>query len=216
MRLTKLEHSCVRLDTGGGIVVIDPGSFGDPAAALAGAAAVLITHEHADHVDPPALLDALRADPQLRVWAPARVAAQLAERGAQVTAVGPGESFEAAGTPVRTVGGQHAMIHVSIPVVANVGYLIGQPGEALYHPGDALLVPSEPVAAVLIPIAAPWSNVGQVIDFAVGMRAPVAHQIHEGVVSAAGLGIVEGHVQRIAGEHGARFEHLDVGQSVEL
>ncbi|MDR1998914.1 MAG: MBL fold metallo-hydrolase [Frankiaceae bacterium] len=215
MRLTKLEHSCVRIDADGGTVVIDPGSFGDPPAALAGAGAVLITHEHPDHLDVPALLDALRADPALRAWAPARVAAQLAERGDQVSAVGPGEAFEVAGLPVRTVGGQHAMIHISMPVVANIGYLIGNSGESLYHPGDALLVPPEPVDTALIPIGAPWSNVGQVIDFAVGLRARRAHQIHEGVLSAAGLAIAEGHVGRIAGEHGTEFEHLDVGRSIE-
>lgn len=216
MRLTKHEHSCVRIDTGSGVLVIDPGSFGDPASAMAGAHAVLITHEHADHVDVAATLDALRADPRMRLWAPARVAAQLAQARDQVSAVGPGESFEAAGVPVRTVGGQHAMIHVSIPVVANIGYLIGRPGEALYHPGDALLVPGEPVDTALIPIAAPWSSVGQVIDFAVGLRARAAVQIHEGVLSAAGLAIVEAHVGRIAADHGTRFAHLDPGQSVPL
>ena len=34
MRLTKLGHSCVRLDQDGAILVIDPGGWSDPAAAL--------------------------------------------------------------------------------------------------------------------------------------------------------------------------------------
>jgi hypothetical protein len=38
--------------------VIDPGAFSTPADALAGADGVLITHEHADHVDPELLVAA--------------------------------------------------------------------------------------------------------------------------------------------------------------
>jgi|HubBroStandDraft_2_1064218.scaffolds.fasta_scaffold1333571_2 L-ascorbate metabolism protein UlaG (beta-lactamase superfamily) len=49
MRITKLGHSCVRLEKDGAVLVTDPGVWTD--AALAGAAAVMITHEHADHLD---------------------------------------------------------------------------------------------------------------------------------------------------------------------
>ena len=51
MRITKFGHACVRVQGDGGVVVIDPGVFTDPAA-LEGADAVLITHEHPDHVHP--------------------------------------------------------------------------------------------------------------------------------------------------------------------
>ncbi|HXO14185.1 MAG TPA: MBL fold metallo-hydrolase [Mycobacterium sp.] len=47
MRITKLGHSCVRLEKDGAVLVIDPGVWTDAAAALAGAAAVMITHEQA-------------------------------------------------------------------------------------------------------------------------------------------------------------------------
>ena len=45
MRITKLGHSCVRLEKDGAVLVTDPGVWTD--AALAGAAAVMITHEQA-------------------------------------------------------------------------------------------------------------------------------------------------------------------------
>ncbi|HWN60307.1 MAG TPA: MBL fold metallo-hydrolase, partial [Streptosporangiaceae bacterium] len=51
MRFTKLGHSCVRLEKDGIVLVIDPGSFSDAPAALDGAATVLVTHEHPDHLD---------------------------------------------------------------------------------------------------------------------------------------------------------------------
>jgi L-ascorbate metabolism protein UlaG (beta-lactamase superfamily) len=49
MRLTKLGHSCVRLEKDGPVLVIDPGTWSDASTALTGASAVLITHEHAGH-----------------------------------------------------------------------------------------------------------------------------------------------------------------------
>lgn len=57
MRLTKLAHAGVRLVKDGATLVIDPGGFGSGTEALAEADAVLITHEHADHVDADALRD---------------------------------------------------------------------------------------------------------------------------------------------------------------
>ena len=50
MRLTKLEHACVRLEKDGVILVIDPAAWSMPRA-LEGASAVLVTHEHFDHFD---------------------------------------------------------------------------------------------------------------------------------------------------------------------
>ena len=116
MQLTKFTHSCVRFDDADRSLVIDPGVFSEVDEALDGAGAVLITHEHPDHIDTEKVLAAARKDPRLRIWAPAGVAASLGELGEQVVAVGAGEQFDAAGFGVRTFGGQHAVIHPSIPV----------------------------------------------------------------------------------------------------
>ena len=48
MLLTKLGHACVRLEKDDVRLVIDPGVWAGPDV-LAGASAVLITHEHVDH-----------------------------------------------------------------------------------------------------------------------------------------------------------------------
>ena len=50
MRLTRYSHSCVRLEHEGRVLVLDPGIWSEPRA-LRGADAVLVTHEHVDHVD---------------------------------------------------------------------------------------------------------------------------------------------------------------------
>jgi len=212
MQLTKFTHSCVRFDDADRSLVIDPGVFSEVDEALDGAGAVLITHEHADHIDTEKVLAAARKDPRLRIWAPAGVAASLGELGEQVVAVGAGEQFDATGFDVRTFGGQHAVIHPSIPVVANVGYLIA----GVAHPGDSLIVPTEDVDVLLLPVNAPWSKLSEVIDYAIAVRAPRVHQIHDGLMNQFGYGIVERQVTALAGAYGPQYQHLDPRTTVTV
>src|SRR4051794_37928854 len=75
VRITKFTHSCVRVD-GQGVLVVDPGAFSERSA-LTSADAVLITHEHIDHLDVDALAEAVRERPGLRVFAHADVRPKL-------------------------------------------------------------------------------------------------------------------------------------------
>jgi L-ascorbate metabolism protein UlaG (beta-lactamase superfamily) len=217
MQLTKFGHACVRISDGDRRLAIDPGVFTDVAQALADIDAVLITHEHPDHIDVDKLAAAAGQNPALRVWAPQSVADQLAGNevlSGRVTAVGPGQSFVAGGLQVRTYGGQHALIHSSIPVISNVGYLVG---DAVYHPGDSYVVPNAIVEAVLVPINAPWSKLAEAMDFTVSVRAARAFQIHDGLLNDVGRGLYESQLGRIGEFHGVtRFQHLDAGESVDL
>ena len=212
MDLTKFTHACVRLDDGERSLVLDPGVFSEVEAAVPGARAILVTHDHPDHLDPERVRAALTGDPRLRLYAPESVTASLGDLGEQVVTVRSGESFEAGGFEVTAVGGQHALIHPAIPMIANLGYLI----EGVYHPGDSFTVPTQPVRTLLVPTSAPWSKAAEVIDFAVSVRAPVAHQIHDSLVNDAYATIVEGHLSRIAGPHGVAFRHLGVQETVTV
>jgi L-ascorbate metabolism protein UlaG (beta-lactamase superfamily) len=218
MKLTKYTHACVRLEKDSRVLVLDPGNFSETGQALAGAEAVLITHEHADHVDVPAVVEALRSATDLALYAPAGVAdhlrTEVPEATARINAVEPGMSLDVAGFAVRSFGGQHALIHPQIPVVPNIGYLID---DNVYHPGDSFIVPDGiSVKTLLVPLHAPWSKSAEVVDFLVSIRAPRAFQIHDGLLNDNGLKIVEGHVKRIGAKYGTEYSHLRAGESVEV
>ncbi|MHA7262632.1 MBL fold metallo-hydrolase [Arthrobacter sp. TMN-37] len=219
MRLTKYTHSCVRLEQDGSALVIDPGTFSEVEEALQGALAVLITHEHPDHLDVDRVAAVMAADPGLPLWAPAAAAARVRERlgpGAEgrVHVSEPGTDFTAAGFRVRTFGGQHALIHPHVPMIANVGYLIE---DTVYHPGDSFIVPDAvPVKTLLVPVHAPWSKTAEVIDFIASVRAEKAYPIHDSLLTGAGIGLVESLLARFGGSAGSRYEHLSPGQAVEL
>ena len=87
MHLTFHGHACVSLRLPGaqpgdtGTIVIDPGTFADTTTALPGARAVLITHDHFDHVDAPAVVEHLTAHPDTQVWATGPAASALRDAG---------------------------------------------------------------------------------------------------------------------------------------
>ncbi|MET8906742.1 MBL fold metallo-hydrolase [Micromonospora sp. NPDC004551] len=187
MHLTKYAHSCVRLEHDGGVLVVDPGVFSDPAA-LDGADAVLITHEHPDHVNVEALTRALSRRPA-PVYGPGSLAGVLGDAAEALNVVMPGESFTAAGVAVRAYGGQHAVIHPDIPVVPNLGYLFN---DVVYHPGDALVVPDEvQVDTLFAPIHAPWSKFSEVVDFIRAVAPRRAFALHDALLNENGFGVLD-------------------------
>ncbi|MFL6137761.1 MAG: MBL fold metallo-hydrolase [Frankiaceae bacterium] len=182
MRITKYTHACVRLEHDGGVLVIDPGIWAEPAA-LAGADAVLITHEHVDHIDVMRL-----AGVNVPVHAPAgaRIGGLDDLRGLDITPVEVGAELTVAGFSVRAVGGRHAHIHGDQPDCANVGYLVDG---RVYHPGDALHVPDEPVETLLVPASAPWLKLTEAIDFVNAVRPQRALPIHDALMNERGAQI---------------------------
>jgi L-ascorbate metabolism protein UlaG (beta-lactamase superfamily) len=218
MQLTKFTHSCVRItDDGDRRLVIDPGSFSEVEQALEGVDHVLFSHLHPDHIDVAKLRTAAVANRNLRVWAPADLAAQLSavkELENRVTTVGPGESFDAGGLPIRTFGGQHALIHSSVPVISNVAYLVGG---AIYHPGDSYVVPTADVEYLLVPLTAPWTKVAETIDFTVSVRARRASGIHDAGLNEIGRDLYSGLVLRANQTYGVtEYVAMTPGETVTI
>jgi len=208
MRITKFGHACVRLETDGHTIVLDPGGFTDPEA-VDGATAVLITHEHPDHYS----ADNLRRSdaPVYTIGAVASVigddAPDVAER---VTVVEPGQLFDT-GVPTTVVGEKHAVIHPEMGELDNSGYLLEIEGTRIYHPGDSLTVPGVDVDLLLLPVSAPWLKASECIDFARDVGARRSLGIHDMIYSDLGLAVVGGHLERMLGERGQEYVRIEPG-----
>ncbi|WP_407554198.1 MBL fold metallo-hydrolase [Streptomyces sp. Pv4-95] len=199
MRITKYTHACVRLEHEGRVLVIDPGTWSEPAA-LTGADAVLVTHEHTDHIDVLRL-----AGLGVPVHAPreADIPAAL-----EVNGVSPGAEFTAAGFRVRAVGGRHAVIYGGQPDCANLGYVVD---DAIYHPGDSLHVPEQPVETLLVPVQGSWMKTSEAIDFVKAVDPRRAFAIHDAQINERGLSSVNGWLTEET-RHGYRY--LAPGESL--
>jgi L-ascorbate metabolism protein UlaG (beta-lactamase superfamily) len=198
----------VRVERDGAVLVIDPGTFSERAA-LDGVDAILITHEHVDHLDVDAIADALAKRPSVQLYTHADVAGKLADLGGVVTTISSGESFTAAGFGVRAYGGRHAVIHPDIPPVANLGYLVE---ESLYHPGDSFDVPADAdVRTLFVPITAPWLKASEAIDFVRAVAPRRAFALHDSLGNDAGLSLLDRLISNLSG---TEYRRLPAGETV--
>ena len=176
MRITRYGHSCLLVEDGDARLLLDPGIFSVGFEQLRGLTGVLVTHHHADHLDPERLLPLLEANPEARLFCD-EGSEQTLDVPAQV--VGDGDRLEL-GTSVEVLGSQHAVIHPDLPRVPNVGYLVGG---RFFTPGDALTVPEADVELLGLPTAAPWLKLSEAVDLLRAVHPRVAFPVHDAVLA---------------------------------
>jgi L-ascorbate metabolism protein UlaG (beta-lactamase superfamily) len=211
MRLTKLGHSCVRLDKDDRTIVIDPGALTPQGDAITGAEAVLITHEHFDHYAAARLREALADDPRLTVYTCRAVAADLSDVGDRVRTVGEGDALTIAGFEVAVAGQRHEVVHPDVPPVENIGFLID--GE-VFHPGDAFTVLRAPT--LLVPGQAPWMKAPEMIGYLREVAPRRAFAVHDGLLNDVGLGLLDNQLAGEGDRQNAEFRRLRPGESVDV
>lgn len=181
MRIAHFRHACVLVETDSARMLIDPGAFSAGFENERDLDAVLITHQHYDHIDSEKLPALLRANPGAQLITDPGTAETVAKLGLPAHTSYPGETLTIGKSTVHVVGGEHATIHPDIPHVANVGYLVDD--GAFYHPGDSFHVPDEPIDVLGLPTAAPWLKASEAVEFLRAVRPRIAMPIHEAVLA---------------------------------
>ncbi|MFS0867253.1 MBL fold metallo-hydrolase [Microbacterium sp. 179-B 1A2 NHS] len=212
MRVTKHEHACLRLESEGKTLLIDPGSFTLPLADLSDLVAVVLTHEHPDHWTPKHLDQILTDAPGTPILGPAGVAAAASDY--DVTVVAPGETVTIGPFTMSFFGGTHSVIHESVPVIDNVGVLVG---DGFYYPGDSYAVPEGvEVRLLAAPIGAPWLKIGDAMDFVLAVAPRRAFGTHDMTLSRAGLTMHRSRLEWAAEQGGGEFLALEPGEATDL
>lgn len=210
--MTKLEHSALVIEQSGKKLFIDPGSFTTPITEATDAAAVVITHEHADHWTPEQLKRIRAESADVPIYGPPGVAAAAAEFG--VIAVAAGDRIEVGPYTLQFFGGRHAVIHESIPVVDNLGVLVD---ETLYYAGDSFTVPEGVrVDTLAAPAGAPWLKISEVIDFVLELAPARVFPVHEMVLSRVGKELSNARLQWATEQGGGEFFALEPNDTLDL
>jgi L-ascorbate metabolism protein UlaG (beta-lactamase superfamily) len=212
MRLTKLEHACLLLESAGKTLIVDPGSFTTPLVGTNDVVAIVITHEHADHWTEDQLNRILERNPDARIFGPAGVAA--AAPSFDITTVADGDTIDIEPFTLRFFGSKHAVIHPSIPVVDNVGVQIN---DVLYYAGDSFTVPEGvTVDTLAVPSGAPWLKIGEVMDFVTAVKPRRSFPTHEMLLSVSGKSLSNSRIQGATEAGGGEFFALEPGDTLDL
>lgn len=214
MKLTKFEHACLAIEKDGTTVVIDPGTFSHDFIMPRHLDAIIITHEHADHLDTALVGKLINAHPKAVIVAHESITSKYPDSPTMPATIGDVHTLGS--FSLRFFGGSHAPIDESTPVPANIGVLIDG---ALYYPGDSFVVPELPEGARLqtlaLPVSAPWLKFDLTADFLRTVNPKFAFPTHDAILSTDGRQLMDRMVGGVANSMGIVYKRLD-GVSIEL
>jgi L-ascorbate metabolism protein UlaG (beta-lactamase superfamily) len=190
VKITHLGHACVLVETGGARILIDPGAFTQGFEELTDLDAVLVTHQHADHLDVERLPLLLEANDGALLLTEAETAAELEKVGINAEPLHVDAQVTIGDLSVTGVGGLHAEIDPAIPRIGNVGLLIRGSGEpTFFHPGDSYLATPEGVDVLGIPLNAPWAKISETVRFVQAITPSRLVPVHDGLLVPTGRGV---------------------------
>ncbi len=210
MKITKLWHCCLLIETKGKRLLTDPGTFTAEAhAKLENIDAILFTHEHADHYHLDSLQLLLQRNKEVTIFSNTSVGALLDEAWISHTVIHDGETIQFGEIALTGVGHEHAIIHPSLPIFANTGYFID---ENFFYPGDAFIDPKKSVDILALPVCWPWLKLSEALDYAIKIHPRVAFPVHDFIR----IGPVHTLPAKFLPENGIEFIPMVEGDSHEF
>lgn len=213
MRLARLGHSCILVETGSGArLLVDPGIFSEvPDEIVSGSLdAVLLTHLHPDHLDV-AVLKAIRAAHEgIPIYGPADAIAALAAEGI-AAADHAFADLEVAGARIEVLEAGHEPILGVAPMNAayRVDGKLAITGDSASHVLEAWAE----TRVLALPVAAPWTTAPAQAAFLGRMRPAAVFPVHDGILVSAFRKAVASQFAMVAEEQGIRF--VDPGVVLE-
>jgi L-ascorbate metabolism protein UlaG (beta-lactamase superfamily) len=177
MKITKLGHCCLLVETKGKRLLTDPGCFTiETHSKLENIDSILFTHEHADHYHLDSLRILLEKNPDVQIFANSSVSELLGRENIKYVTIKHGETVDFEGIILTGYGVIHAEIHTSLPLSSNTWYMIEN---RFFYPWDAYTNPGCPVEILALPVSGPWVKIGEAIDYALTLKPKVTFPVHD-------------------------------------
>jgi L-ascorbate metabolism protein UlaG (beta-lactamase superfamily) len=211
MKVTKYGHACVVLEEQGRRLVIDPGGFTPTFGGVENIVAVVVTHEHGDHLNPEHLRAIAEANPGVQIFAPGDAVSKMANLPAK--AVTNGDSADAAPFSLTFKGQKHATIHPDYAVPENVGVMVN---DKFYYPGDSFTLPNAPVEILAVPAGAPWMKMAEAMDFVRAVQPKICLPTHNALNSNIGNSLADSWLTKACESVQTAYRPLTPGENIEI
>lgn len=179
MKIKKIGHCCFVAEPKEGVrIMTDPGAYSILQITEKNINAILITHEHQDHLHIDSLKDILKNNPEALVITNSSVGLILDKENIKYIKVEEGDKYDINGVVISGFGNVHAQIYEDFGRVQNTGYMIGN----LCYAGDSFSYPDADVDILALPVAGPWMKMKDVIEFAKNIRPRICFPVHDAIL----------------------------------
>lgn len=213
MKITKIGHCCLLIETKYKRILTDPGAFTDKQNNISGIDIVLITHEHADHLHTDSVKKIIINNPQVEIFTNSAVGKKLDEAHIAYTVLEGNDSKSIDGLSIEAFDHKHEEIFEEIGQVQNTGYLIA--GE-LFYPGDAFCDPMKEISVLALPVAGPWCKIGDSIRYALKLKPKFAFPVHDGMIQSDKVAIFHKMPEAVLSQNGIEFVAMRDDESKEF
>lgn len=194
----------------GATILTDPGTFTTGQDIITGLDAILITHEHADHLHTESVARVLARNPAAVVITNSAVGAKLTEAKIPFTLLEGRQSSNVKKVFLEAFDCKHEEIYEEWGQVQNTGYFIGG---KLFYPGDSFFDPGRTVDVLALPVAGPWCRLLDAIRYALRVKPRVAFPVHDGMLREDRMSVVHTIPQQILAKSGIHFQPMRVGDA---
>ncbi len=210
MKITKLWHCCLLIETKEKRLLTDPGCFTiDVHSQLTNIDAIIFTHEHGDHYHLESLKNLLEKNPEVQIFSNTSVWVLLAQENISHIIIQNWETVDFEWILLTGYGVQHQIQHTLWPFSANTGYMID---EKLFYPGDALTNPERPIDVLALPVAGWWLSTHDFIDYTLTLKPRVVFPVHDHIRFISSHAVPA----KILPENGIEFVPMIEGDSHEF
>lgn len=184
MKVKKLGHCCLIIEENGKRIMTDPGSWTvEQHQEEKNIDLIIISHEHGDHVHIESLKKIIKNNPNIRVITNNGVGKLLDEVKIKYEIWENKISRDFFGIEIEPHNCKHEEIYKDIFQVENTGFFIGK---RLFYPGDSFYNPQKPVEILALPVAGPWANVKDVVNYALEIKPKICFPVHDGMLKQFG------------------------------
>ncbi len=185
MKIKKLGHCCLVIETNGKRIMTDPGSYAvDEQSKEKNIDLILITHEHGDHFHIDSLKEILANNPDVKIITNDGVGKLLDVESIKYEVLENKISKEILGIDIEAHDCKHEEIFQDYGQVLNTGYIIDK---RLFYPGDAFYNPKKKIEILALPVAGPWAKIKDAIKYALEVKPQVCFPVHDGMLNQSGI-----------------------------